>query len=159
MHDLATLVVGMKAAPRRRMQGRIRDGIDTLRAVAGVLQRKWRSKPKGEELRRHLEAVERTLAEPAVSALVEFLVRMQLVSDSMLLRDVLDAAETMLLPENQDGYFSIGPGLEIQELTAEEAAEIAALGPQHGSGDDCAICAVLARQRRDREMRASAAGN
>ena len=137
------------------MQSRIRDGIDSLLAVAGVLQQKWRRKPKGDDLRRHVEAVERTLEEPAVSALVEFLVRMQLVSDSMLLRDVLDAAEAML----PGGYYSIGPGLEIQELTATEAAEIAALGPQHGDGDDCAICKVMQRQRRDREARASAAGN
>ena len=141
------------------MQDRIRDGLDTLRAAAGVLQHKWRSKPKGDELRRHVEAVERTLVEPEVTALVEFLVRMQLVSDSLHLRDVLDAAEAMLLPVIAGGYYSIGPGLEIQEVTAEEAAEIAALGPDHSSGDDCAICAVLARQRRDREMRASAAGN
>ena len=141
------------------MNNRIRDGIDALRAAGAVLQRKWRNKPKGGELRRHFEAIERTLDEPAVDALVEFLVRMQLISDSMVLRDVLDAAEAMLPPMNDGGYFSIGPGLEIQELTAEEAAEIAALGPQHGDGDDCAICAVLARQRRDREARASASGN
>jgi len=146
---------------------RIDDGMSKLRAAGAVLERKWRDKPKGDILRWHLADVERKRSAAAVEALIEFLVRMQLVADSPLLGDVLDAAEAMITPPKiqmvtmarPGGYFNIGPGLQVQELTAEEAAEIAALGPQHGDGDDCEICRVLARQRRDREARASSSGN
>ena len=89
--------------------------------------------------------------------LVEFLVRMRLVSDSILLRDVLDAAEAMYIEgQRLDIRITDDGKVEVQSLSAAEMAEIIALGPQHGDGDDCAICKVLARQR---EARASAAGN
>ena len=155
--DLAVLLVGTKAAAGGLMKDRIRDGIGALRAAGAVLQHKWRSRPKGEELGRHLAAVERGLDQTSLDALVEFLVRMRLVSDSILLRDVLDAAEAMFeVPPRFDIRVTNNGRLEVQSLTAEESAEITALGPQHGDGDDCAVCKVLARQR---EAKASAAGN
>jgi hypothetical protein len=142
------------------MQDKIRDGIGALRAAAAVLQHKWRSKPKGEQLRRRLADLERALDLVSLDALVELLLRMQVVSDSMALRDVIAAADAMYVA-GQRIDIRIGNDGEIvvQSLSPEETAEIVALGPQHGSGDDCAICKVMERQRRDREARASAAGN
>lgn len=142
------------------MQDNIRDGIGALRAAGAVLQHKWRSKPKGEELRRHLAAVESELDQESLDALVAFLMRMQLVSDSGLLRNVLAAADAMYgAGQRLDVRITNDGRIEVQRLTAEEMAELVALGPQHGSGDDCAICKVMERQRRDREARASATGN
>jgi hypothetical protein len=145
----------------------VRVALDHLRSTIRVLAQQWRLKRAGIELRRRFGAIEIAMpdeprARVAADELVMFLDERM---PSRIVEPALLAAEGLVAcwGGGRGGFYSItsdGHQTQAVSMTPAEMAEMLELQqtmPADGSsGDDCAICRLLERQRIARLSKASA---
>lgn len=147
----------------------IRNLFDSVRTRIVPLVRRWRMRRIGDEVQRLFEAVAAALDRnpagsdeviDAVSALGALLERAAPIA-SAVVDPALDAlfelhlalTDQMPIVSTNLATLTLDERAELEQaFAAERARQAAGLPPSDADGHDCAICAVLARQR---ERRAS----
>ena len=135
----------------------VRVAIDHLRSAVLLLARQWRLKRTGVELRRLFAAIEIAMPDGARARVAtdELVVFLEERMPSRIVEPVLLAAEGLSACwSGGGGFYSIssdGHQTQAIAMTPAEMAEMLelqrTLPAEAATGDDCAICRLIERQR------------